>query len=654
MSSGYLKRWRKCKAEVEALARPGSSEDDIPQDASDVSPDEAERLDAPDEAERLDAPDISPDEANVPDSSPGEAYAVDDEPDFSSDPSNESLTSESEVEGNLELGEEISMWATKNKCSRSSVNEILDLLRRHGHRLPKDARTLLKTPRIIHTINKCGGEFIYLGIESGLLKVIAQHPKCFRDNVADLNFNIDGVPLFKSSNSQLWPILCSVKNFEPFIVALYYGNSKPNSVEDYLSEFLTELTGLKETGVTLNDKVVQVSVNAFVCDAPARAFLKCTKAHNAYYSCERCIIKGEWNGRVVFDIFDDEDMPSLRTEESFNDFQYQLTHQLKRSPLIEAGLSCIKSFPLDYMHLICLGVMKRILSFLKNGPRECKLSYQQFSRISDRLVELNGKMPREFARQPRSLHEMDRWKATEFRQFLLYTGPLVLRHIVPQILYDHFISLTVAVSILLQSNDTTRNYYLDYAKELLVYFVKKGKTIYGDTFTSYNVHALIHIADDVRNLGTSLNQISAFPFENRLHRLKKSVKKSQNPIAQIAKRAAELETSKYKYIGKDNSIFVSTKRKDCCFITKDLHFAFVKEKRRNRTYVCDVVSQRHMESFFDAQCNSKLLDILVVKNIRQHARRKLLEHNDLDKKVVCLPYDTGFLLLPMLHGLERQ
>ncbi|KAF2885555.1 hypothetical protein ILUMI_20623 [Ignelater luminosus] len=39
---------------------------------------------------------------------------------------------------------------------------------------------------------------------------------------------------------------------------------------------------------------------SFVCDAPARAFLKCIKTHNGYSCCERCLEPGEYfNGRVV-------------------------------------------------------------------------------------------------------------------------------------------------------------------------------------------------------------------------------------------------------------------------------------------------------------------------------------------------------------------
>ncbi len=76
------------------------------------------------------------------------------------------------------------------------------------------------------------------------------------------------------------------------------------------------------------------------------------------------------------------------------------------------------------MHLVCLGVVRRMLHYMKGGPKTCIPSFQQRSEISDKLKALNGELPSEFARQPRSLLELDRWKATELRQFLLYTGPV--------------------------------------------------------------------------------------------------------------------------------------------------------------------------------------------------------------------------------------
>ena len=51
------------------------------------------------------------------------------------------------------------------------------------------------------------------------------------EDVAEIKLiaNVDGVPLFKRSDHQIWPILCSFKNVKPFFVDLFYGNSKPDS-----------------------------------------------------------------------------------------------------------------------------------------------------------------------------------------------------------------------------------------------------------------------------------------------------------------------------------------------------------------------------------------------------------------------------------------
>lgn len=68
--------------------------------------------------------------------------------------------------------------------------------------------------------------------------------------------------------------------------------------------------------------------------------------------------------------------------------------------------------------------------------------------VSDRLLALRKYIPSEFARRPRALDERCRWKATEFRQFLLYTGPVVLRGVLQPQIYDNFMLLSVGMYIL--------------------------------------------------------------------------------------------------------------------------------------------------------------------------------------------------------------
>ena len=58
--------------------------------------------------------------------------------------------------------------------------------------------------------------------------------------------------------------------------------------------------------------------------------------------------------------------------------------------------------------------------------------------VSSRLEGAIGKLPSEFVRQPRGLNEFARYKATEFRTFLLYTGLFALKDIVKQNVYEHF------------------------------------------------------------------------------------------------------------------------------------------------------------------------------------------------------------------------
>lgn len=146
------------------------------------------------------------------------------------------------------------------------------------------------------------GEFVYMGLQSAIEQHLT-HNLNFFNSIINLTFNVDGLPLFKSSNTQLWPILGLIQNSNdktPFPIGIFYGTSKPNPLSSFLEEFIEELSLLLKNGFYFNDTLHRVTVHSFVCDAPARSYLKCIKSHSGYSACEKCIVSGDYfNGRVI-------------------------------------------------------------------------------------------------------------------------------------------------------------------------------------------------------------------------------------------------------------------------------------------------------------------------------------------------------------------
>ena len=125
----------------------------------------------------------------------------------------------------------------KQQLYKTCVAGLLAILHKHGRgdELPKDARTLLQTPSKVVATEKCNGEYYYVGLEKGIVQCIIQNS--FSGDKIELVVNTDGVPIFKSTNVQFWPILCKFNFFNPFLVALYCGNSKPSSPDDFFVTF---------------------------------------------------------------------------------------------------------------------------------------------------------------------------------------------------------------------------------------------------------------------------------------------------------------------------------------------------------------------------------------------------------------------------------
>ena len=183
------------------------------------------------------------------------------------------------------------------------------------------------------------------------------------------------------------------------------------------------------------------------------------------------------------------------------------------------------------------GVTCKLLWLWLKGPLNVRIGTQVKNSISESFISLSSFLPSEFGRKPRSLDEIDRWKATEFRQFLLYSGMVSLNKKIPKEIYDNFMLLMSAIHIL--ANPHLAYVHCDYAKELLILFVSHFGKLYGTRFISYNVHATIHLPEDVRVHG-HLDCFSSFPYLNFLGFLKKLVRKPSYVLPQVINRVREM------------------------------------------------------------------------------------------------------------------
>ena len=61
-----------------------------------------------------------------------------------------------------------------------------------------------------------GGSYNHFGLASSSLKLVQNMPNVEASGIdcVLVQFNIDGLPLFKSTNTEFWPIFCRV--IEPF------------------------------------------------------------------------------------------------------------------------------------------------------------------------------------------------------------------------------------------------------------------------------------------------------------------------------------------------------------------------------------------------------------------------------------------------------
>lgn len=235
-------------------------------------------------------------------------------------------------------------------------------------------------------------------------------------------------------------------------------------------------------------------------------------------------------------MFTDLNAP-LRADADFRDQDNDPEHHHGVSILENLPIDMVEDFPHDFLHIYALGVIrKKLVTWTVEG--DFKLSPLRIRRLNTQLLACKPYTPREFARKPRSVKELGRWKGTELSQFGLYTGVVALKNVLSEEQYTHFLTLFVAIRILASPGLCETHW--EFAHSLLVNYVENGIVLYEESFITHNVHGLIHIAREVLRFGHML-RYSAYAFENFMQFFKRLMRKSSHPLQQLVRRMIEIE-----------------------------------------------------------------------------------------------------------------
>ncbi|XP_071579305.1 uncharacterized protein [Temnothorax nylanderi] len=158
------------------------------------------------------------------------------------------------------LKADLAQWALKYAIHHNAINELLHIILKYIPNcfLPRDARTLLCTPRKTNVVDLAGGEYLHFGLETVLNSLMREYKSTgLTVNNIKLSLNIDGLPISRSSTNSFWPILISDHILRTVqIIGVYYGTKKPTSANDYLRRVVDEFKAITNDGFIYENKLI--------------------------------------------------------------------------------------------------------------------------------------------------------------------------------------------------------------------------------------------------------------------------------------------------------------------------------------------------------------------------------------------------------------
>lgn len=277
-----------------------------------------------------------------------------------------------------------------------------------------------------------------------------------------------------------------------------------------------------------------------------RCYLKRCAFYTGYWSCERCIQKGEGVrplGKKKKQVqLLDVNAPLRRDDEyltyciSDDSVDKHLPNPADESPFIQLNFPMVSGFIIDPMHTFFAGAFSRRLNGIARKRHEGQVTLLQRQQIEDRLKLYKKCKPYEFDRYVRSLLNCgEKYKFHELRQFLYYLLYPVFHGVLTDSHLVNILRLQYAMLLLGAYNpnpvpedniDAARDQLKDYVKELIDFKFPIRIT----------THEIIHIPDDVKKFNCGVECISAFKFESFMRVFKDLLHSGNLPAEQFRNR----------------------------------------------------------------------------------------------------------------------
>lgn len=335
------------------------------------------------------------------------------------------------------------------------------------------------------------------------------------------------------------------------LAGLWFGKQKP-SMSTFLKPF-------KQTMLEFYKRIEIISADrgSFVCrgfllagtaDLPARSLICNSVQYNGSFGCWKCLQNrktakvGKGHTHVFPFCRDDLKGPPQTKGNVVQDaqeiFQLKQTKNIQnlhgvKGPswlLLFPDFSVVDDIAVDYMHGVLLGVQKLLLRLWFDKSFVGKpFNFLNSSSKLDELLECIHPTS-DVSRLPRLIKDLQYWKASEYRSFLLYYWAPTLQSIIGSDYFQHYLKLVQALFLLLKYASTTNE--IDHEEMLLYSFCRQFANFYDECYMTLNIHQLDHLSDSARTLGP-LSTHSCFPIEDKNGFLLKTIRGTQNIDSQI-------------------------------------------------------------------------------------------------------------------------